>query len=186
MKEDWRPGTMLYPLPAVLVSCGDGTHSNLITVAWTGMICSDPAMLYISVRPERYSYGLIKERMEFTVNVTTADMARATDWCGVRSGRDYDKWAETGLTPEPGRAVACPSVKESPLSIECRVKEIIPLGSHHMFVAEVVNVRADSSLINPETGAFDLARAVPLVYSHGGYYRQGDHIGRFGFSVKKK
>lgn len=186
MKEDWRPGTMLYPLPAVLVSCGDGTHSNLITVAWTGTICSDPAMLYISVRPERYSYGLIKERMEFTVNVTTADMARATDWCGVRSGRDYDKWAETGLTPEPGRAVACPSVKESPLSIECRVKEIIPLGSHHMFVAEVVNVRADSSLINPETGAFDLARAVPLVYSHGGYYRQGDHIGRFGFSVKKK
>lgn len=143
-------------------------------------------MLYISVRPERYSYGLIKERMEFTVNVTTADMARATDWCGVRSGRDYDKWAETGLTPEPGRAVACPSVKESPLSIECRVKEIIPLGSHHMFVAEVVNVRADSSLINPETGAFDLASAVPLVYSHGGYYRQGDHIGRFGFSVKKK
>lgn len=186
MKEDWRPGTMLYPLPAVLVSCGDGTRSNLITVAWTGTICSDPAMLYISVRPERYSYGLIKERMEFTVNVTTADMARATDWCGVRSGRDYDKWAETGLTPEPGRAVACPSVKESPLSIECRVKEIIPLGSHHMFVAEVVNVRADSSLINPETGAFDLARAVPLVYSHGGYYRQGDHIGRFGFSVKKK
>lgn len=186
MKEDWRPGTMLYPLPAVLVSCGDETHSNLITVAWTGTICSDPAMLYISVRPERYSYGLIKERMEFTVNVTTADMARATDWCGVRSGRDYDKWAETGLTPEPGRAVACPSVKESPLSIECRVKEIIPLGSHHMFVAEVVNVRADSSLINPETGAFDLASAVPLVYSHGGYYRQGDHIGRFGFSVKKK
>lgn len=186
MKEDWRPGTMLYPLPAVLVSCGDETHSNLITVAWTGTICSDPAMLYISVRPERYSYGLIKERMEFTVNVTTADMARATDWCGVRSGRDYDKWAETGLTPEPGRAVACPSVKESPLSIECRVKEIIPFGSHHMFVAEVVNVRADSSLINPETGAFDLASAVPLVYSHGGYYRQGDHIGRFGFSVKKK
>lgn len=186
MKEDWRPGTMLYPLPAVLVSCGDETHSNLITVAWTGTICSDPAMLYISVRPERYSYGLIKERMEFTVNVTTADMARATDWCGVRSGLDYDKWAETGLTPEPGRAVACPSVKESPLSIECRVKEIIPLGSHHMFIAEVVNVRADSSLINPETGAFDLASAVPLVYSHGGYYRQGDHIGRFGFSVKKK
>lgn len=186
MKEDWRPGTMLYPLPAVLVSCGDETHSNLITVAWTGTICSDPAMLYISVRPERYSYGLIKERMEFTVNVTTADMARVTDWCGVRSGRDYDKWTETGLTPEPGRAVACPSVKESPLSIECRVKEIIPLGSHHMFVAEVVNVRADSSLINPETGAFDLASAVPLVYSHGGYYRQGDHIGRFGFSVKKK
>ncbi|MDE5626554.1 MAG: flavin reductase family protein, partial [Candidatus Amulumruptor sp.] len=158
----------------------------LITVAWTGTICSAPAMLYISVRPERYSYGLIKERMEFTVNVTTADLARATDWCGVRSGRDYDKWAETGLTPEPGRAVACPSVKESPLSIECRVKEIIPLGTHHMFVAEVVNVRADSALINPETGAFDLARAVPLVYSHGGYYKQGDHIGRFGFSVKKK
>lgn len=177
---------MLYPLPAVLVSCGDAGHSNLITVAWTGTICSDPAMLYISVRPERYSFDIIRERMEFTVNVTTAAMAKAVDWCGVRSGRDYDKWAETGLTPEPGVAVACPSVAESPLSIECRVKEIIPLGSHSMFVAEVVNVRADSALIDPATGAFDLARAVPLVYSHGGYYRQGDHIGRFGFSVKKK
>lgn len=177
---------MLYPLPAVLVSCGDAGHSNLITVAWTGTICSDPAMLYISVRPERYSFDIIRERMEFTVNVTTAAMAKAVDWCGVRSGRDYDKWAETGLTPEPGVAVACPSVAESPLSIECRVKEIIPLGSHSMFIAEVVNVRADSALIDPATGAFDLARAVPLVYSHGGYYRQGDHIGRFGFSVKKK
>lgn len=177
---------MLYPLPAVLVSCGDAGHSNLITVAWTGTICSDPAMLYISVRPERYSFDIIRERMEFTVNVTTAAMAKAVDWCGVRSGRDYDKWAETGLTPEPGVAVACPSVAESPLSIECRVKEIIPLGSHSMFIAEVVNVRADSALVDPATGAFDLARAVPLVYSHGGYYRQGDHIGRFGFSVKKK
>lgn len=186
MKENWRPGTMLYPLPAVLVSCGDADRSNLITVAWTGTICSDPAMLYISVRPERYSFDIIREHMEFTVNVTTAAMAKAVDWCGVRSGRDYDKWAETGLTPEPGVAVACPSVAESPLSIECRVKEIIPLGSHSMFVAEVVNVRADASLIDPATGAFDLARAVPLVYSHGGYYRQGEHIGRFGFSVKKK
>lgn len=186
MKENWKPGTMVYPLPAVIVSCGDMERSNLITIAWTGTICTDPAMLYISVRPERHSYAMIKERMEFTVNLTTADMARATDWIGVKSGRDHDKWAATGLTPEPGVAVECPSVKESPLSIECRVKEIIPLGTHHMFIAEVVNVRAEASLIDPATGAFRLASATPLVYSHGGYYRQGDHIGRFGFSVKKK
>lgn len=186
MKENWRPGTMVYPLPAVIVSCGDAERSNLITVAWTGTICSDPAMLYISVRPERFSYPIIKEKMEFTVNLTTAAMARATDWIGVRSGRDHDKWAATGLTPEPGVAVSCPSVKESPLSIECRVKEIIPLGTHDMFIAEVLNVRADSSLIDPATGAFRLADAHPLVYSHGGYYEQGAHIGRFGFSVKKK
>ncbi len=186
MKQSWKPGTMLNPLPAVLVSCGSAECSNLITIAWTGTICTNPPMLYISVRPERHSYELIRRSMEFTVNLTTAEMARATDWCGVRSGRDYDKWAETSLTPEAGVAVGCPSVKESPLSIECKVREIIPLGSHHMFVADVVNVLADESLIDAETGAFRLDKANLLQYSHGGYFATGDYIGKFGFSVKKK
>lgn len=185
-RQSWRPGTMLYPLPAVLVTCGTSVeNSNMTTVAWTGTICSDPAMLYISVRPSRHSYPIIKETMEFTVNLTTAAMARATDWAGVRSGSQYNKWAETGLTPMPGQLNACPYIKESPLSIECKVKQIISLGTHDMFIAEVVNVLADSQYINPETGAFDMARPGMLVYCHGGYYEMGDFIGRFGFSVKK-
>lgn len=186
MKKNWKPGTMIYPLPAVLVSCGDARRSNLITVAWTGILCTNPAMCYISVRPERFSYGLIKETMEFTINLTTERLAQATDWCGVRSGRDYDKWAETGLTPEPGVKVACPAVAESPLSLECRVKEIVKLGSHDMFVADILNVRADSSLLDPATGAFDLGRAGLINYSHGHYYSQGSPIGKFGWTVKKK
>ncbi len=185
MKENWKPGTMLYPLPAVLVSCGTPEKSNLITVAWTGTLCTNPALLYISVRPERHSYAIIKEHMEFTVNLTTAAMAKATDWCGVRSGADYDKWAETGLTPEPGIKVKCPSVAESPLNIECRVREIMALGSHDMFIAEVLNVRADSSLIDSETGRFCLEKAGLMNYTHGHYYAQGDQLGHFGFSVKK-
>lgn len=185
-KTDWRPGTMIYPLPAVIVTCGTQEKSNMLTVAWTGTICSDPAMCYISVRPERYSYDLIKENMEFTINLTTAAMARATDWVGVRSGRDYDKWKETGLTPDPGVKVACPSIAESPLCIECRVKEIVKLGSHDMFIADVLNVRAAEALISPETGAFDLSAAGLMNYSHGHYFEQGAPIGRFGFSVKKK
>ncbi len=184
MKLQWKPGTMIYPLPAVLVSCGDAEASNLLTVAWTGTVCTDPAMCYISVRPERYSYGLIRSNMEFTINLTTEKMARATDWCGVRSGRDYDKWAECGLTREKGLMVSCPSVAESPVSIECRVKQIIPLGSHDMFLAEVLCVRADESLID-EGGVFHLERAGLVNYSHGHYFGQGAQIGRFGFSVKK-
>ncbi len=185
-KVSWKPGTQIYPLPAVLVTCGDAARSNMLTVAWTGTICTNPPMCYISVRPERYSHALIKERMEFTINLTTEAMARATDWAGVRSGADYDKWAETGLTPAPGQAVACPHIAESPLSIECRVKEIMSLGSHDMFVADVVNVLADEALIDPATGAFDLGRAGLINYSHGHYYGQGAEIGRFGWSVKKK
>lgn len=185
-REIWKPGTMVYPLPAVLVSCGDAERSNLITVAWTGTICTNPALLYISVRPERHSYGIIREKMEFTVNLTTADMARAVDWCGVRSGRDYDKWAETGLTPAPGVMVGCPYVAESPLSIECRVREIIKLGSHDMIIGEVLDVLARKGLMDSSTGAFDLGAAGLLNYSHGHYYRQGAEIGRFGWSVKKK
>lgn len=186
MKRDWKPGTMIYPLPAVIVSCGDENESNLLTVAWTGTLCTNPPMCYISIRPERHSYELIRRNMEFTINLTTESMARATDWAGVRSGCDYDKWAETGLTPEKGVMVACPSITESPLSIECRVSEIMPLGSHDMFIAEVINVRADESLIDPETEAFDLAKAGLISYSHGAYYKQGNEIGRFGWSVRKK
>ena len=187
MNQNWKPGTMIYPLPAVMVSCADSRgNDNIITVAWTGTICTDPAMLYISVRPERHSYDMIKETMEFTVNLTTDALARATDWCGVRSGRDYDKWAQCGLTREPGVMVACPSIAESPLSIECKVEEIIPLGSHSLFMARVVNVRADESLIDPATGAFDLGSAGLINYSHGHYYSQGGEIGRFGWTVKKK
>lgn len=186
MKQSWRPGTMIYPLPAVIVSCGkDVESSNLITVAWVGITCSDPAMCYISVRPERHSYPIIKENMEFTINLTTRDMARQTDWIGVRSGKDYNKWAETGLTPLKGVKVACPSIAESPLSLECKVKSVIPLGTHDMFLAEIVNVLAEDSLINPETGKFELEKAGLINYSHGQYFEQGEYLGHFGFSVKK-
>ena len=187
MKQSWKPGTMIYPLPAVLVSCGNTPERrNLITVAWTGTICTNPAMCYISIRPERHSYGIIKEEMEFTINLTTEAMAHATDLCGVRSGKDFDKWKETGLTPVPGVKVGCPYIEEAPLSIECRVKEIVKLGSHDMFIAEVLNVLADEKYMDPETGAFDLAKALPISYSHGGYYTQGEKIGGFGWTVKKK
>lgn len=186
MKQEWKPGTMIYPLPAVLVTCGTAERSNMLTVAWTGTICTDPAMCYISVRPERYSYDMIRSTMEFTINLTTESMARATDWAGVRSGRDYEKWAETGLTPEAGRHVGCPSIAESPLSIECRVKDIVHLGSHDMMIAEVVCVLADEGLIDPETGTFRLGDAGLINYTHGHYYTQGQPIGRFGWTVKKK
>lgn len=178
---------MVYPLPAALVSCGESVEeSNLLTVAWTGTICSDPAMLYISVRPERFSYDIIRRTMEFTLNLTTEAMAAATDRCGVTSGRDRNKWTENNLTPRPGIKVSCPYVEESPLSIECRVKTIIPLGSHDMFIAEVVNVLADDRYISPETGAFDLVSSGLMAYAHGGYYRIGEKLGKFGFSVEKK
>lgn len=178
---------MVYPLPAALVSCGTSvSDSNLLTVAWTGTVCSDPAMLYISVRPERHSYDIIKTTMEFTLNLTTEALAKATDRCGVTSGRDHNKWVENSLTPRPGIKVSCPYVDESPLSIECRVRSILPLGTHHMFIAEVVNVLADDRFINPETGAFDLFSSGLIAYAHGGYYTLGEKIGKFGFSVEKK
>lgn len=185
MKQVWKPGTLLYPLPAVLVSCGDSAHSNLMTAAWTGTVCTNPAMLYVSIRPERYSYGIIRERGEFTVNLTTAAMARATDYCGVKSGRDTDKWAGSGLHPVPGVGVACPAVEESPVSIECRLRQVIPLGSHDMFLAEVVDVLADGRYMDAD-GRFDLAKAGLMNYSHGHYYCQGRPLGHFGFSVRRK
>lgn len=186
-KRSLKPGTMLYPLPAVIVSCGTSVEdSNLVTVAWTGTVCTNPAMCYISLRPTRHSYPIIRRNMQFTINLTTEAMARATDWIGVRSGADYNKWKETGLTPAPGVAVECPYVAESPVAIECRVKSILPLGSHHLFIAEVVNVLADENLFDPETDAFRLDLAGLINYTHGHYYSQGNPLGRFGFSVMKK
>lgn len=186
-RQVWKPGTMVYPAPAVLVSCGNvGEDANMLTVAWTGTICTNPAMLSISVRPERHSYDIIRRHMCFTVNLTTTAMSRATDWCGVRSGRDCDKWSETGLTPVDGVTVPCCYVAESPLSIECRVKSILRLGSHDMFLAEVTALLADEKYIDKQSGRFDLAAAGLLAYAHGQYYGLGKHIGHFGFSVKKK
>ncbi len=187
MKESWKPGTVIYPLPAVLVSCGAGEEEyNLLTVAWTGTVCTNPPMCYISVRPERHSYEIIRRTGEFVINLTTEELARATDWCGVRSGRDYDKFREMGLTPVKGSVVSAPLVEESPVNIECRVKQILPLGSHDMFIAEVVAVQVDDRYINPETGRFSLEDAHPIVYSHGEYFSLGKVIGHFGWSVRKK
>lgn len=187
MKEDWKPGTLIYPLPAVLVSCGSTPEEyNILTVAWTGTLCTNPPMCYISVRPERHSYDIIRRNMEFVINLTTKDMARATDWCGVRSGRDYNKFEEMHLTPGRCTVVQAPLIEESPLCIECRVKEIVSLGSHDMFIADVVNVRAETSHLNPDTGKLELAETNPLVYVHGGYYELGSKIGKFGWSVEKK
>ena len=187
MKHNWKPGKMIYPLPAVLVSCGsEPSEYNVLTVAWVGTLCTNPPMCYISVRPERYSYPIIQKNMEFVINLTTKDMAYATDWCGVRSGKDYNKFEEMKLTPGKAEVVKAPIVEESPVSIECRVKEIIPLGSHHMFVAEVVNVQADDCYLDKDSGRFELASADPLVYLHGGYFELGEKIGKFGWSVEKK
>jgi len=187
MKTDWKPGTLIYPLPAVMVTVGaEPSEYNVLTVSWTGTICSDPAMCYISVRPERHSYPILKKNMEFVINLTTEAMARATDWVGVRSGKDFDKFKEMNLTPAKAHIVTAPYIEESPLCIECRVKESLALGSHDMFIADVVNILADERFIDPETGAFDMEKARLLVYSHGKYYGLGEMIGKFGWSVRKK
>lgn len=187
MKQNWKPGTMIYPLPAVMVTCGaDSAEWNVMTASWTGTVCTNPAMCYVSIRPERHSFALVKKNMEFTINVTTQDLARATDWCGVKSGRDFDKFKKMHLTPVAGVTVKCPYIEESPLSVECRVKQILDLGSHSMFIAEVLNVIADDRYIDPVTGRFDLETARLLVYSHGHYYAMGERIGRFGWTVQKK
>lgn len=182
----WKPGTLIYPLPAVLVSCGDSPDNfNVITISWVGTICTNPAMCYISVRPERHSYDLIKNSGEFVINLTTEDMAFATDWCGVKSGKEVNKFEAMGLTPVMGEMVKAPIIKESPLCIECRVKEIVKLGSHDMFIAEVLNVQANKKFIDPETDTFKLSDARLIAYSHGHYYKLGDEIGRFGWTVQK-
>lgn len=184
-KVQWKAGTFIYPIPAVMVSCGTMEKSNIITVAWTGILNTNPAMCYISVRPERYSHDIIKENGEFVINLTTEKLARATDWCGVRSGRDHDKFKEMRLTKEKGNFVKAPLIKESPVSVECRLKEIIPLGSHDMFVAEVLSIDADEKYID-EKGAFDISKCNLMAYANGGYYPLGKKIGKFGFSVQKK
>ena len=187
MKQSWKPGTMIYPLPAVLVSCGATPDEyNIFTVAWTGTVCTNPPMCYISVRPERHSYEIIKRTGEFVINLTTKRLARATDWCGVRSGRDYDKFSQMGLTASPAAVVAAPVVEESPVAIECRVKQIVPLVSYDMFVADVVNVLVDEKYTDPESGRLDLQRAEPITYCHGEYFSLGEVIGHFGWSVRKK
>ncbi len=186
-RQVWRPGNMLYPLPAVMVSAADKAgNANILTVAWTGTVCSDPAMLYISVRPERYSYHMIRETGEFVVNLTTEKLSYATDWCGVRSGRDVDKWKEMALTKGAAdKLVYAPVILESPVNIECRVTEVKELGSHHMFLAEVAAVQVDERYMKKD-GKFELNSTGLLAYSHGEYLGLGKELGKFGWSVKKR
>ena len=184
-KVQWKGGTFIYPIPAVMVSCGTMEESNIITVAWTGILNTNPAMCYISVRPERYSHDIIKKNGEFAINLTTRQLAYATDWCGVKSGRDVDKFKEMKLTKEKANIISVPLIKESPVSVECKVKEIVPLGSHDMFVAEIVAIDADEKYID-EKGAFDISKCDLIGYANGGYYPLEKKIGKFGYSVQKK
>lgn len=197
-KQSWKPGNMLYPLPAVMISCQypeDDDPScnhpdllgkpNIITVAWAGTICTNPPMLSISVRPERYSYHIIEKTGEFVVNLTTEALVRATDFCGVRSGRDVDKFREMHLTPLPSSHIRAPGIAESPVNIECRVREIKPLGSHSLFLADVAGVTIDDSYLD-ENGKFELNAAGLITYSHGEYFLLGKKLGTFGYSVVRK
>lgn len=186
MKREFKPGNMLYPLPAVLVSVADGEgHENLFTAAWAGTVCTNPPMVSVSVRPERFSYRMMRETGEFVINLTTESMARAVDFCGVRSGRDTDKWKETGLLREPARTVRAPLVAQSPVNIECRVTEVLELGSHHMFLARVEAVSVSEEFFD-EKDSFRLSDAKLLAYSHGRYYGLGECLGSFGYSVRRR
>lgn len=185
-KQYWKPGNMLYPLPAVLVSCKrPGEAPNIITVAWAGTVCSDPAMISISVRKERHSYGILKDTGEFVVNLVTKELAYAADYCGVKSGREIEKFRQLGLTPLPSKYLSAPGISESPVNIECRVQEIIPLGSHDLFLSRVEGVTVDDAYLN-EKGKFELNRTGLVAYSHGEYFELGKKLGSFGFSVKKE
>jgi len=185
-KELWKPGNMLYPLPVVMVSMADKNGKpNIITIAWAGTVCTNPPMVSISVRPERYSYPILKETGEFVINLTTRELTFATDYCGVKSGRDVDKFKELGLTALPGKEVAAPLIGESPVNLECCVRQVTPLGSHHMFLADVVAVHADEKYMD-EKRKFHLEKAEPIVYSHGAYLVCGEQLGTFGYSVKKQ
>ena len=187
MKMSFKPGTMLYPLPVVMVSCGDVPENyNIVTVAWTGTICSNPPMCYVSLRKDRHSYDLIKKNMEFVINLSIEPLLNAVDWCGVKSGRDVNKFKEMHLTPEPATMLKAPMIAESPLNIECKVVEIKELGSHDMFIAEVVAVNGDVRFFDSSTGLFQLNQADLIAYSHGKYYRLGEKLGSFGFSVAKR
>lgn len=184
-KQTWKGSTLLNPEPPVLVSCGSMEAANLITIGWTGTICTQPSMVSISVRPERYSYQLIKDSGEFIINLPTRKLVRAVDWCGVKSGRDYDKFAEMKLTPLPASTVSCPILAESPVNLECQVTQVIPLGSHDLFLAKVTAVDVDEALLD-EKGKLCLERADLIVYSHGEYFSLGKQLGTFGYSVRKK
>ena len=183
-KIQWKSGTFIYPIPAVMVSCGTIEKSNIITVAWTGILNTNPATCYISIRPERYSHKLIKENGEFVINLTTEQLAYSTDWCGVKSGKNVDKFKEMRLTKEQANLVKVPLIKESPISVECKVKEIVPLGSHDMFIAEVLAIDVDEKYID-EKGSFDISKCNLIAYANGGYYPLGKRIGKFGYSVQK-
>ncbi|MDF2538169.1 MAG: flavin reductase domain protein FMN-binding [Herbinix sp.] len=185
-KEFWRPGNMLYPIPAVMVSCADEKHKpNIITVAWAGTVCSSPSMVSVSIRKERYSYDIIKSSREFVVNLVTKDLVYKADYCGVKSGREVDKFKEMNLTPVMGKMTFAPLIDESPVNIECKLKEIIPLGSHDMFLGEVESVVVDKKYMD-SAGKFHLNKSGLIVYSHGEYYGLGELLGKFGYSVKKK
>lgn len=185
-KQFWKPGNMLYPLPAVMVSCGrPGERPNIITIAWTGTACSDPPMVFISVRPSRYSYSILKDTGEFVINLTTKRLARAADFCGVKSGRDVDKFQAMHLTPGRSKTVQAPCIAESPVNIECRVRQILPLGTHDMFLSEVTAVGVEERYLDKK-GRFHLSDAGLLAYSHGEYYELGNYIGKFGYSVERK
>ncbi len=185
-KQHWKPGNMLYPVPAVMVSCGrEGEKPNIITVAWAGTISTSPAMLSISIRPERYSYGIIKETGEFVVNLVNKELVFACDYCGVKSGKNLDKYKEMKLTPSRSQVIKAPGIEESPVNIECRVAEIKPLGSHDLFIAEVVGVNVDEKYMS-STGKFNLNSSGLVAYSHGEYFELGKKLGKFGYSVQKK
>lgn len=185
-KEVWKPGNFIYPVPAVLVSCQDKEgRQNLFTAAWTGTVCTNPPMAYVSVRPERYSYHMLRETGAFVINLTTQSMVKAVDFCGVKSGRDVDKWKETGLHSAPASLVEAPLVLESPVNVECHVTEVKELGSHHMFLAVVKAIQVDSAYLD-EKGKFHLDEAQPLAYSHGTYYGLSEALGTFGYSIRRK
>lgn len=185
-RQYWKAGNMIYPVPAVMVSCKkENEKPNIITVAWTGTCCTNPPMVYVSIRPERYSYEIIKETKEFVINLATKDLAYALDFCGVKSGKEIDKFKQMKLTPLDSKYVNAPSILESPVNIECKVKEILPLGSHHMFLAEVKGVSIDSKYLD-ENNKFNLNQANLVAYSHGEYYTLGELLGTFGYSVRKK
>ena len=184
-KVVWKPGTFIYPIPAVMVSCGNMEKANIMTVAWTGILNTNPATCYISVRPERYSYSIIKDTKEFAINLTTRKLAYATDWCGVKTGAKVDKFKEMNLHKEKAKFLQAPLIKESPISIECKVKKIVPLGSHDMFIADVLSIDVDEKYID-EKGSFDISKCDLMAYANGGYYPLAKKIGKFGFSVKKR
>ena len=185
-KQEWKPGNMLYPLPAVMISCSrPGERPNIMTVAWCGTVCSDPVMVSISVRKERYSYPIIRQTGEFVINLTTEELAYAADYCGVRSGRDEDKFEKMKLTAAAATKVSCPIIAESPVNLECKVVDVKELGSHDMFIAEVVAVDVSEEYMD-KNGKFELNKTGLVAYSHGEYFTLGKKIGKFGYSVKKK